>query len=987
MKKLLSFILAIIMIMTMIPLSSISAFAEETVISGTCGENLTWTFDESTDTLTISGTGDMTDYTIHVSAPWEKYSSSFSSILIDDGVTSIGDYAFFYCDGFKSIAIPNSVTCIGDNAFEYCNNLTSITIPSSVTSIGDDAFYNCGSLVNINVDSNNMFYSSDNEGVLFNKDKTILIKYPQGNTRKSYIIPNSVTNIGDDSFFCSNNLTSVTILDSVTTIGMNAFCDCESLKNVTIGNNLTSFGKYAFYNTAYYNDMVNWENNELYIGNYLIDVNASLSGDYKIKSGTTVIADDVFVDFSSLISVTIPESVINIGDSQFTRCDSLTNINVDENNEYYSSDENGVLFDKEKTIVVKYPAGNLRKSYVIPNSVIDIGDWSFEFCKSLESITILNNVISIGEGAFYYCSSLKNMEIPNHVTSINDSAFSYCESLESLTIGNGVEIIGNWTFEGCRSLTNISIPSSVIEIGVCAFYSCGTLENIDISNSVKNIGMWAFADCVSLKSIVMPKNITSIGSHMFSGCRSLTSVTLYDNIKNIDERAFSGCANLINIDIPESVISIGEAAFSWCESLESITMSNSVKNIYEDTFDGCNNLTDVYYNGTEERWNEINIYENNEPLINATKHFSGHICDYTTFTYYEGEHPHYAFYECECGGVKATEQTSPFDTCEICNPPHYHSETVIRIDPSCTVNGLEYVMCDSCGETLSETTILEAIGHDWSEWEVTVEATDFTDGERVRVCENCQENEIELVPMLSVKITDTNSGVEVFVPNGAYDGEVELLIEEIFDGTSFQIVDAINGVNNYKIFDITTTLNGIEVQPGATLMIRIPLPEGFDPECTFVKHIDSITGEVEDMNARYENGYLVFETTHFSHYAIVEIGEEEKCTISINTPSRTTIRCKDGIILHATVTGTLPENARIVWTANNSNFIINGYGSESIQIISDKKGNTEFTVSIIDANDNVISTDSVEMYSKAGFFDKIGGFFRNLFGTTKIYEN
>ena len=234
--------------------------------SGSCGENVTYSFVESTGTLTISGTGAMTKYNSS-NRPWYNYRSSIKKVVINNGVTSIGDYAFygctgltsitipnsvtsigyqafFFCKRLTSITIPNSVTTIGSNAFSYCEGLTSITIPNSVTSIGDYAFLECTGLTSINVAEDNLNYASV-DGVLYNKDKNTLITCPMGKTG-SITIPNSVTSIGDGAFEWCTGLTSITIPNSVTSIGDAAFADCTGLTSVTIPNSVTSIGYAAF---------------------------------------------------------------------------------------------------------------------------------------------------------------------------------------------------------------------------------------------------------------------------------------------------------------------------------------------------------------------------------------------------------------------------------------------------------------------------------------------------------------------------------------------------------------------------------------------------------------------------------------------------------------------------------------------------------------------------------------------------------------------
>ena len=223
--------------------------------SGTCGENLTWKYDESTGLLVISGTGAMDDYYTgfdpekyieYCNYPWRNYAYDIKEVVIKNGVTAIGEYAFYGCNGITSVTIPDSVTKIGDLAFCACTSLTSITIPDAVDEIGTGAFIYCSSLISITVDSNNKYYSSDKYGVLFNKDKTTLIQYPIGSTRTSYTIPNSVTTVGDYAFYYCTSLTSVTIPDSVTTIDEGAFLDCTNLKNITISDSVTIIADGAF---------------------------------------------------------------------------------------------------------------------------------------------------------------------------------------------------------------------------------------------------------------------------------------------------------------------------------------------------------------------------------------------------------------------------------------------------------------------------------------------------------------------------------------------------------------------------------------------------------------------------------------------------------------------------------------------------------------------------------------------------------------------
>ena len=371
-----------------------------------------------------------------------RYCTSLKSITIPNSVIEIGSSAFSGCSSLTSITIPNSVTEIGVYAFKGCTSLTSITIPNSVTNIGDSTFWGCSSLTAIYVAVDNKNYTSVN-GVLFNKDKTALICYPAGKTDKSYNITNSVTSIGDYAFNGCSSLTSVMIPNSVTEIGGSAFVGCASLKSITMPNSVTSIGDMAFYKCS------------------------SLTS-ITIPDSVTSIGSSAFSDCSKLRSITIPNSVTSIGAWAFNGCTGLTAINVAMENQNYVSPD-GVLYNKDKTTIICYPAGKKGNNYKIPDGVTEIGSIAFSRCSSLTSVTIPNSVTSIGSGAFNGCTSLTRVTIPNSVTKIGWNAFSGCTSLTSITIPNSVISIDWYAFRGCTRLKSITIPNSVTSIGKNAF--------------------------------------------------------------------------------------------------------------------------------------------------------------------------------------------------------------------------------------------------------------------------------------------------------------------------------------------------------------------------------------------------------------------------------------------------------------------------------------------------------------------------------------
>ena len=364
-------------------------------------------------------------------------------------------------------------------------SLTSITIPNSVTSIGYDAFYDCGGLTSVS-------------------------------------IPNSVTSIGNDAFCGCGGLTSVTIPNSVTSIGYDAFYGCGGLTSIIIPSSVTSIEAFTF------------------SGCGLTSI--------AIPNSVTSIGNSAFSYCNGLTSVTIPSGVTSINEQAFSDCSNLTSFEVESANPSYSS-ENGVLFNKAKTVLIQFPA-NKSEIYTIPNGVTSIGNYAFSGCSGLTSIIISSGVTSIGNYAFSGCNGLTSIVIPNGVTRIGNYAFSDCSGLTSVTIPSGVISIGNYAFSGCGGLTSFIIPSEVRSIGDNAFSGCSGLTSVIIPNNATSIGYEAFSDCSGLTSISIGDNMASIGSSAFAGCSGLTSVTIPNSVTDIGNSIFDGCSGLTELTLP-----------------------------------------------------------------------------------------------------------------------------------------------------------------------------------------------------------------------------------------------------------------------------------------------------------------------------------------------------------------------------------------------------------------------------------------------------
>ena len=575
---------------------------------------------------------------------------------IPSGVTSIGDNAFSSCKGLTSVTIPDGVTSIGDSAFSVCEGMTSVTIPEGVISIGDSAFSSC-----INMES--------------------------------IVIPDSVKSIDEYAFYCCTHLESITIPIGVTSIGEATFYQCYWLGSATIPASVTSIGDMAFYScTRMYNvyyggtwsqwNRVSKGDMNTVLSNTTMHYMAPTSGPYtysinqdgvsctiagyegeggnlaipsNLDGYTVTVIDSTAFSFNTgLTSVTIPASVTGIVEGAFSGCDSLTSIEVDENNPAFCSAE-GVLFDRNAFTLIQFPGGK-GEPYSIPDSVTSFGYRAFSACQNLTSITIPGTVTVIDNWAFESCAALADVTILDGVTSIDGGAFCFC-GLTSITIPASVTNIGDYTFYYCENLTDVYyggseeqwdaisigadndalanasihyteilpdpfsydinddgitctitayngeggdviIPSAldgytVTSIGDDAFASCESLTSVIIPNGVTSTGNYAFQSCWNLTSVTLPDSMTRIGMYAFNACESLTGISIPESVVTIDDGAFEGCDALTDLTIPGRVTSIGAWAFSLCGGLTDITIPASVVSIGEGAFATCGNLASV----------------------------------------------------------------------------------------------------------------------------------------------------------------------------------------------------------------------------------------------------------------------------------------------------------------------------------------------------------------------------------------------------------
>ena len=573
-------------------------------------------------------------------------------------VVRIGDSAFIDCTELTSVTIPDSVTDIRWRAFYNCVSLKSVTIPKSVIDIDNYAFgyyYDSDSFGTKKIDGFKINYVKNTYGHMYAlkngftdeacfltnelDDGTLEITKYAGNSA-TYVIPGEingkkVTEIGDSTFKGCTELTSITIPDGVIGIGNNAFSGCTSLETVTIPASVTYVGNSAFYGCTSLKSVT-------------------------IPESVTYIGGYAFAECYSLKYADIPANVTGIGTSPFCNCRSLENINTDEANKCYTTVD-GVLYDKDKTELINYPAGKKDSSYVIPEGIRTIREKAFYGCLNLCELTIPDSVTEIESGAFE-CSSLisdeygtikyvddwvvgsghtanvvlkdgtrgiafeafsgdgiiEKVTMPDTVKYINGCAFENCTNLSEVLLSSSLENIERCAFLNCSNLADIVIPDSVISITSDAFLNTALLDKqntpvkyvgkwviaaedrdkIVIKDGTKGIASYAFISCTSLTDITIPDSVTKIGDYAFSNCNSLTEIKIPNKVKSIGGRVFWFCESLKNVTIPDSVTMIGDMAFVGCKSLTDITIPGSVTMIGDMAFSGCKSLTDITIPGS-----------------------------------------------------------------------------------------------------------------------------------------------------------------------------------------------------------------------------------------------------------------------------------------------------------------------------------------------------------------------------------------------------
>lgn len=440
-------------------------------------------------------------------------------------------------------------------------------------------------------------------------------------------LSNVTTTIGNYAFYGCSNLDSLYVNGAVTSIGQYAFTGCgkAGIDLSGLSPSLVTISERAFYNDTALNQIT-------------------------LPTSLTSIGEFAFFGCTNLTSITIPQNVTSIGARAFDGCSSMTAIRVSGDNQIYSSDAYGVLFNKAITEIIRYPCGKTGSydfsnistltsvdnfafyacsnltSIVLPYEITSIGASAFESCTALTGVTfaggsssslnasalnsighsgfrgcaVLTNITlpseitSIGESAFQGCTGLTGITIPSSVNSLGESAFQDCTNLLSLTIDNGLSGISKKAFYYCSSLTNATIPDSVTTIGDFAFENCVGLSSAPLPGNLSGIGKSAFRGCTGIQSVVFPSSVSSIGYASFYNCTGITQIKFGHNVTSIGDFAFGNCSGITGeVIIPDEVPFIGEYAFQSCSGIESVTLGSNTESVGFSAFNGCFSLREV----------------------------------------------------------------------------------------------------------------------------------------------------------------------------------------------------------------------------------------------------------------------------------------------------------------------------------------------------------------------------------------------------------
>ena len=374
------------------------------------------------------------------------------TVVIPKGVTVIRENTFYGCSKIKKIVLPHGLTTIENNAFRKCYSLSEIAIPATVTDISPTAFAESSDIKEFKVEENNPVYKSV-DGNLYTKDGKTLLNYAIGKNTEKFSIPEGVKELGAYSFF-QCYLTDVIIPEGVTKIGESAFRNCQYLSNVTLPKSLKIIDNNAF--------------------------REAVVKDMDIPVGTERVGDMAFHKCRNIQRIVIPYTVNHLGTMAFPSCNTNTVLELSPENPHFKMVD-GILYSADGTRLITAVSAKALTETVIPDGVREIDGYAFASANELTQVVIPEGVMSIGEAAFCKCKKLPEIALPSSLKMIAKNAFSTCHALTEAVIPEGVEYIGSNAFYDCESLRKAVIPDSINQINGYIFVYCKLIKEIHIN--------------------------------------------------------------------------------------------------------------------------------------------------------------------------------------------------------------------------------------------------------------------------------------------------------------------------------------------------------------------------------------------------------------------------------------------------------------------------------------------------------------------------
>lgn len=766
--------------------------------------------------------------TIGNSAFYYAIRKNVTDLVIPDGVEKINGYAFESCN-FTTVTIPDSVTFIGAGAFSNCYYLESIVVGKNVKTIYTNTFDDSSRFKEITVSEDNP-YLVTHDGVLYDKNMETLMKYPCakkdlyeftvpdgikviGQSAFSYnshlkIInfPDSLETISANAFYIMGGLNNIVIPDSVKTIGSNAFKDCLKLAEIDLGNGITAIHSNAFDGTLAYTNGKD-ENYIVYIDDYLIKAGSLTEGEINVRPGTLGIVNKAFESNVLITKVVLPESLKFIGESAFS------NSSVNE---------------------IDFPKGLNNISY-----------YAFRNCNALNEITIPGSVINIAEYAFYDCSSLAQINLEEGLKNIGNYAFS-ATNITEITLPKTVTSIGSSVFYNCDSLKRAVVLGELTILTTSLFENCDLLEEVVLPSKLTSIYNYCFYKCISLKSFTVPSGVVELGSYAFASCSSLTDIIIPDSVTNIDSKAFNSSKNVRIKCFPESYAQsfaktnniaydiVCNKCYALCQTEDTLREANCMQTGLKLYLYSCGDYTIKVHNKTAHSFK--NYTYNNDATCTE-----------------DGTKTAYCEYGCGASDTVVSDIRA-----------HRFTEYTYNNDATCTSDGTQTATCDfGCGTTDTITApntklehtykadiiyeadckhtgmilykchcnyyyteIIPTTGIHVGEWEVTVEPTVNSEGEKTRVCTLCGANEKKSIAKIEVPVLDIQN-YNVSISSAEYIKYIRYAYGEY--STSSEIKNASDCITLNQRNVLERTSGGIaklEMEKGGYYSFWIKLTDG-----------------------------------------------------------------------------------------------------------------------------------------------------------------